>query len=159
MVPITENLTNVAIGMARELPYLRPSQQRKLSQLLETPEQVWVFSKAVEIALQAISAESDEVLERVYLLGLEVRQIFDARSATNLHFTGHWENISAQVIEAFAGGFKRNPFDQTLSVIHSIRSRESESSAPAPYEAYEIRDADAEIVTVFESEETGHAVN
>jgi hypothetical protein len=157
MPAVTKNLTNLAIGLARELPYLRPSQQRKISQLLETPEQVWIFSKAVELALQGISAENDEVLERVYLLGLEVRQIFDARSATNLHLAGHWENISAQVIAAFAGGFRRDPFDRTLDAVHSIRSRESKSSEPASYQAYAI--SDAEIVTVLNREETGRVVN
>jgi hypothetical protein len=152
MAAATEKLMNLAIGLARELPYLRPSQQRKISRLLETPEQVWIFCKAVELALREISAAgSDEVLERVYLLGLEVRQIFDARSAANLGFNGHWENISAEVIQAFAGGFKRNPFDRTLETIHSIRSRDAGSSAAVAYQAYEIDEAG--IVTVLEPEE------
>jgi hypothetical protein len=157
MAEATEDLMNLAIGLARELPYLRPSQQRKISALLETPEQVWIFCKAVELALQNISAaESDEVLERVYLLGLEVRQIFDARRAVNLGFNGHWENISAEVIQAFVGGFKRISFDRTLETIHSLHSHDAGSSEPAVHRAYAIDEAG--IVTVLEPEEEARPI-
>jgi hypothetical protein len=157
MVDAHKDLTNLAVGLARELPYLRPSQQRQISRLLETPEQVWVFSKAVELALQAIAGDSDEVLERVYLLGLEVRQIFDARSATHLHFTGHWQNISPLIIEAFAGGFKRNSFVRTLDEIHAHRLRDVEGHGPESRQVYEV--GDASIETVSEAEQASPFAN
>jgi hypothetical protein len=157
MAQATKNLMNLAIGLARELPHLRPSQQQQLSRLLETPEQVWVLSKAVELALQATAGESDEVLERVYLLGLEVRQIFDARNAANLHFTARWENISPRIVEAFAGGFGRASFKGTLDAVYAGRSRESENSRPVMHRVYEIDDA--RIETVFAGEEARPLAN
>jgi hypothetical protein len=157
MARATKNLMNLAVGLARELPHLRPSQQRQISQSLETPEQVWVLSKAVELALQTVAGESDEVLERVYLLGLEVRQIFDARSATDLHFTARWESISPAIVEAFAGGFRRSSFEGTLDAVRSSRLRESEGAASAARHVYEIDDA--RIVTVFEAEDVSPVAN
>jgi hypothetical protein len=149
MVPAAKNLTDLAIGLARELPHLRPSQQREISRLLETPEQVWVLSKAVELALQAVRGDSEEVLERVYLLGLEVRQIFDARSALDLHLTGHWENIAPRIVEAFAGGFKRDTLAGTLAAVRSLDGPEAGRSRLTSRHIYEADDAN--IVTVFEA--------
>lgn len=118
-------LAPLAIAMARELPYLRPSQQRHLSHLLETPEQLAVFSKAIELALQAVAGDSDEITERVYLLGREVRQIFDGRGARHLGLTGQWEGIAPSVVNAFACGFNRMPFTECLDLVRATRVRQS----------------------------------
>jgi len=102
--------------LAREILTLRPSQLSELSTSLTGAASITALFRAIEIAFEKLDGVDSETVERLYLFGLEIRQVLENSrevafseeeiEALARHNTA-WPNVWSIARVAFLAGLVR----------------------------------------------------
>jgi|ERR1700692_2205660 hypothetical protein len=138
----THRHETLAKALARDITHLRPSQMRELYSSVNGPIPVGIFFRAIELALEPLSYVDPETSERVYLFGLEMRQILEKGDFKRFYAAGlealiiaecsNWDAVSPVAKTAFFGGLRRTPFRSVRTQIDKGAQAHAMASAILP---------------------------
>lgn len=127
------SLLDVVETDARELAarvmILRPSERRHLSSNLNTPQDLLILEKAIAFALSSLPSPNDEILERVFSFGMQMRKVLEDGRTAGLKFSSaRWDDVHPRTGFAFVEGFNRQPFEAMMNAVRGITTERDRST-------------------------------
>lgn len=107
----------VVSNLTRQLPHLKPSGQRRLADSLRSAEAMAVLGDAIARSLALATSVNAETIERLYLFGVEMRQVYETRSNRDLGYNWSYAGVPEPVRDAFLGGFHGRTLAETVNRI------------------------------------------
>lgn len=107
--------------MKKNLLDLRRSERLELARRLSTPEAFQEIAEAIERTLLGFSRVTSETEEQIYLFGVEVRQLLEARCNRELSIPPLRSHSNTDVQKVFAGGLLGLSLAATLANLNESR--------------------------------------
>lgn len=127
---------HVVSNLTRQLPHLKPSGQRRLADSLRSSETMAVLGDAIARSLALTTGVNSETIERLYLFGVEMRQVYETRFNRDLICDWRYPSALEPVREAFLGGFEGRTLSETVSRIkRGTPSEANKDIGKTPYAA------------------------